>query len=82
MADRRAAERSETDNHEEVIYEINRLLKKVDDCLEYIDEYIVNNLNTKNEFWENNGVKLKILSSELLQQVNFMKDYIHQETFK
>ena len=74
-------EQSET-SHQEVIDEINRLLKKIDDCLIYIDEYICNNLNTKNEFWENNGVKLKMLSSELLLQVNFMKDYIHQETFK
>ena len=37
---------------------------------------------SKNEFWENNSVKLKILSSELLLQINYMKDYMHQETFK
>ena len=82
MTDRVIPTTCEENQQQEVIDEINRLLKKIDDCIEYIDEYIANNLNTKNEFWENNGVKFKILSSELLQQVNFMKDYIHQETFK
>ena len=66
---------------QEVIEEINRLLKKVDDCLIYIDEYIDENLNTKNEFWENNGIALKNYTQELLSKVNFMHDYIHQETF-
>ena len=82
MADRRAAEQSETDRRQEVIEEINRLLKKIDDCLTYIDEYIDENLKIEDEFWENNGMTLKSLTEELLLKVNYMHSYIHQQIFK
>ena len=82
MADQRAAERSETDRQQEVIEEINRLLKKVDDCLTYIDEYIDENLKIEDEFWENSGMALKSFTEELLLKVNYMHNYIHQQIFK
>ena len=78
MADQRAAERSETDIRQEVIEEINRLLKKIDDCLTYIDEYIDENLKIEDEFWENSGMALKSFTEELLLKVNYMHDYVHQ----
>ena len=81
MADRQAAERSET-RQQEVIEEINRLLKKIDDCLTYIDEYIDENLKIEDEFWENSGMALKSFTEELLLKVNYMHNYIHQQIFK
>ena len=81
-ADQRAAERSETYRQQEVIEEINRLLKKIDDCLTYIDEYIDENLKIEDEFWENSGMALKSLTEELLLKVNYMHNYIHQQIFK
>ena len=81
MADRQAAERSET-RQQEVIEEINRLLKKIDDCLTYIDEYIDENLKIEDDFWKNSGITLKSLTEELLLKVNYMHNYIHQQSFK
>ena len=69
---------------QESIENIIRLLNKTDDYLTYLNEYIDKNLNTKNEFWENNGITLKILTEELLSKSDFMNDYVHQQskTFK
>ena len=77
-------EQSKTNNQQESIENIIRLLNKTDDYLTYLNEYIDKNLNTKNEFWENNGITLKILTEELLSKSDFMHDDVHQQskTFK
>ena len=69
-----------TDSQQEPIENIIRLLNKTDDYLTYLNEYIDKNLNTKNEFWENNGITLKILIEELLSKSDFMNDYVHQQS--
>ena len=71
-----------TDRRQEVIEEINRLLKKVDDCLTYIDEYIKKKKKIEDDFWKNSGMALKSLTEELLLKVNYMHNYIHQQIFK
>ena len=71
-----------TDRRQEVIEEINRLLKKIDDCLTYIDEYIDENLKIEDDFFFFFGITLKSLTEELLLKVNYMHNYIHQQIFK
>ena len=82
MTDRVLLPTVEANRQQEVIEEINRLLKKIDDCLTYIDEYIDENLKIEDEFWENSGMALKSLTEELLLKVNYMHNYIHQQIFK